>query len=312
METSDFIHKADDGAEIFVYRWWPEGAPRAVVQIAHGMAEHAARYAPVAAALTAAGYGVVANDHRGHGRSAQGDEDLGFFADRDGWNLCLGDLYALNRRLADEQPELPRILLGHSMGSFMAQQYFIEHGDSIAAGVLSGSNWGRGAMLWVGLALVAVETLRLGPRGRSTTVTAGSFGAYNDAINDPRTPFDWLSRDADEVQKYVDDPRCGFICTNRMWHDMLHGLRFIEDRGNMGHVPKHLPIYVFAGSEDPISDRTQGLEALLSAYRDIGLSAVSHKFYRGGRHEMFNETNREEVFADLIAWLDKAIKEGAS
>ncbi len=304
MESSDFILEAADGEEIFVYRWWPRERPRAVLQIAHGLAEHAARYAPMAASLTAAGYGVVANDHRGHGRTAQSEDDLGFFAEREGWNLCVADLHALNRRMAAEEPELPRILLGHSMGSFMAQQYVIEHGSSIAAGVLSGSNWGNGAMLWLALAVVAGETLRLGPRGRSKVVTALSFGAYNKGIDDPRTPFDWLSRDAAEVQKYLDDPRCGFICTNRLWHDLLHGLRFVEDKGNMSRVPKNLPLYVFAGSEDPVSNRTKGLEALLSAYRDIGLSNVSHKFYPGGRHEMFNETNRDEVIADLIAWLD--------
>ena len=307
MEAGDFIHTADDGAKIFVYRWWPEGEPRAVVQIAHGMAEHAARYAPLAAALVAAGYGVVANDHRGHGRSAKSDDDLGYFAGRDGWNLCISDLYALNRRLAAEHPQLPRILLGQSMGSFMAQHYFIEHGHSIAAGVLSGSDWGGGAMLLLGLGLAAVETLRLGPRGRSLPLTAISFGAFNKGIDNPRTPFDWLSRDAEEVRKYIDDARCGFLCTNRMWHDLLQGLRFIENRGNMARVPKQLPIYVLAGSEDPVSNRTKRLDALLAAYRRLGLSAVSHKFYPGGRHEMFNETNRAEVVADLISWLDGVV-----
>jgi alpha-beta hydrolase superfamily lysophospholipase len=167
MESSTFTLPPVESVALFAYRWLPHTMPRAVVQIAHGLAEHAGRYRRLAEALTGAGYAVYAHDHRGHGRTAPTSDDFGHFADHDGWNKCVDDLWQLNHRIAADHPGLPIVLLGHSMGSFMAQQFIAEHGDALAGVVLCGSG-GRPPLLLRAVALVArIERLRLGGRGRS-------------------------------------------------------------------------------------------------------------------------------------------------
>ena len=307
MQRSSFVLAAPDGAELYVYRWLPEGAAKAVVQIAHGLAEHGGRYARLAEALTGAGYAVYADDHRGHGRTARAADDLGFFAARDGWRSCLDDLWQLNRRIAADHPGLPIVLLGHSMGSFLTQQFISEHGEALAGAVLSGSGGKPDALAAVGRLFARIERLRLGARGRSRAIHQLSFGAFNKPFQPARTPFDWLSRDPAEVDKYAADPRCGFIASTQLWIDMLDALGDIAARGRQARIPKRLPIYVISGSKDPVGADTKSLKQLLAAYQAAGLEHVSHRFYEGARHELFNEINRDEVTRDLIAWLDDAI-----
>ncbi len=305
MTADSFTFPSQDGLDIFVYAWLPrDAAPRAVVQIAHGMAEHAGRYGRLAAALNEAGFTVYANDHRGHGRSVRQPADLGHLADRDGWTLALADLDRLNTLIRQRHPGLPVVLLGHSMGSFMAQRYMIEHGDRIAAVVLSASNGPIGPLRPIGVQVARLERLRLGRRGRSGLIHSMSFGSFNKGFRPVRTECDWLSRDAAEVDKYVADPLCGFVCSVQTWFDFLNGLGENEKADNLARIPKDLPVYVLAGSDDPVSARTAGLQRLMAAYETAGLRRVEHRFYPGGRHEIFNETNRDEVTADLVAWLD--------
>jgi len=307
MQSSSFTLAAADGVELFVHRWLPERAARAVVQVAHGLAEHSGRYARLAEALTGAGYAVYAHDHRGHGRTASRAEELGFFAARDGWRKCLDDLWQLNRRLAADHPGLPIVLIGHSMGSFMAQHLISEHGEAFAGVVLSGSGGRPNALAAAGRLVARVERMRLGGHGQSALINALSFGAFNKPFQPTRTRFDWLSRDGAEVDKYTADPRCGFIASTQLWIDLLDAIGDVTSRARQARIPKRLPIYVIAGSRDPVSDNTKSLEQLLSAYRAAGLERVSHRFYDGARHEIFNETNREEVTRELIAWLDGVI-----
>lgn len=304
MQASTFRLEAPDGITLFVYRWLPDTPPKAVVQIAHGLAEHAGRYARAAEALTRAGYGVYAGDHRGHGRTATIPADLGFFAERDGWNKCVGDLWQLNRRVAADHPGLPIVLLGHSLGSFMAQQFISEHGDALAGAVLSGSNGKPPPIAPVGRLLAQMERLRLGPRGHSALVHALAFGAFNKPFEPARTPFDWLSRDPAEVDKYIADPLCGFRSTVQLYIDVLVALGDIAEPARQARIPKRLPIYIFGGSRDPVGSN---IDQLLDAYGAADLERVTHKFYPDARHECLNETNRDEVTRDLIAWLDAVI-----
>jgi alpha-beta hydrolase superfamily lysophospholipase len=305
MQSSSFDLAGADGTPLFVYRWLPADEPKAVVQIAHGLAEHAGRYERLAGALTAAGYAVYANDHRGHGRSARSPDDLGFFAAHDGWSRCLDDLWRLNRRIAADHPGLPIVLLGHSMGSFMAQQFIAQHGEVLAGAVLSGSAGKPAPIAAVGKLVARIERLRLGPRGRSGLIHAMAFGAFNKPFAPARTPFEWLSRDPAEVDKYVADPRCGFQASVQLWIDLLDALGPIADPAAQACIPKALPIYIFAGTRDPVSGKNNAsLKQLLAAYSDAGLTRVMHRFYADGRHEMLNETNRDEVTRDLLAWLD--------
>jgi alpha-beta hydrolase superfamily lysophospholipase len=301
---STFTLETPDGVSLFIYRWLPDVPAKAVVQIAHGLAEHAGRYARFAAALSQRGYAVYANDLRGHGRTAKTTADLGFFAEHDGWNKCVGDLWWLNRQITTRHSGLPIVLFGHSMGSFLAQQLISDHGEELAGAALSGSNGKPAVLAAIARQLARLERLRVGPRGRSALMHAALFAAFNRPFRPARTPFDWLSRDPTEVDKYVADPLCGFCSTAQLYVDLLVGLGEMATPARQARIPKKLPLYIFNGSHDPVATN---IGQLLTAYQAAGLENVTHRTYRDGRHESLNEINRDEVTRDLITWLDLVI-----
>lgn len=303
MQPHQFQFRASDGAIIHVRRWLPDGPPRAVLQIAHGMAEHGGRYGRFAAALAGAGFACYASDHRGHGLTAARPEDLGFFAERDGWRRVLDDLWQLNRHIDAQHPGLPLIFFGHSMGSFLGQQFMAEHGAALTGAILSGSNGPPGPLVTLGRLAAQIERFRLGPRGRSGLLDQLSFGEFNRAFEPARTRFDWLSRDPAEVDAYIADPLCGFVCCTELWCELLANLPRLAAPGMLARVRKDLPLLVVAGAADPVSAGTRGLVRLLDAWREAGLTRVRHVFYPGARHELLNETNRDEVTADILRWL---------
>jgi len=305
--TSTFTLTLLDGVDLFIYCWLPMEKPKAVVQIAHGLAEHAARSARLADALTAAGYAVYANDHRGHGRTVKSADDLGFFAERDGWRKCVNDLWQLNRHVAASHPGLPIVLLGHSMGSTLAEQFMGDHGDVLAGVVLSGANGKPTLLAKIGGAITWAERVRLGARGKSRLVQSLTFDAFNKNFAPARTAFDWLSRDPAEVDKYVADPLCGFPATVQLWIDLLDGWAAVSCPAHRNRVPKALPLYLIAGGRDPVSGNTRQLEPWIAEHRAAGSMNLTHKFYSEARHELFNETNRDEVTADLIGWLEQIV-----
>lgn len=302
MIPPSFRVEAADGHRIPVYALSAVDAPRAVLLVAHGMAEHGARYAPLGAFLGERGYAVYALDHRGHGAVATGD-DKGHFGDEDGWQRVIADLHRVVLAVRAMHPGLPFVLLGHSMGSFISQGFALRHGEAIDALVLSGSNFGSTPLYRAGRAVARLEKLRQGAHGRSALLEFLSFGAFNKPFRPNRTGYDWLSRDNAEVDKYVHDPLCGFRVTNQLWIDLLGGLIEISARANLARIPPALPVYVFGGDRDPVGESGKGLPRLVAKLREAGLRDVSLKLYAGGRHETLNETNRAEVFADLAAWL---------
>ncbi len=304
MQNTTFDLLASDGLAVHTYRWLPGGDVQGVVQIAHGMAEHAGRYEHVAEALTSAGYAVYANDHRGHGKTAVTDDDLGFFAPSRGWATVLDDLYRLNQHIRSEHAAVPVHLFGHSMGSFLAQQFLFTFPGAVDGAVLSGSNRHPAAAVEAGAAVARAEIARIGPNGRSALLNLAAFGAYNKAFAPARTDFDWLSRDPAVVDAYIDDPLCGFVCTARMWLDVFSGLRVIRQTERLLEIPPFLPIHVFSGDQDPVGEAGAGVQRLVDAYEEAGLANVTLRLYPGGRHEMVNEINRDEVLTDLTAWLD--------
>jgi alpha-beta hydrolase superfamily lysophospholipase len=306
-QPSTFALAGADGARLLVYRWLPSAPPKAVVQIAHGLAEHAGRYHRLATTLAANGYAVYANDHRGHGRTATRPSDLGFFAKRDGWNKCVGDLWSLHQQLSADHRGRPVILIGHSMGSFLAQDFITRHGAALAGVVLSGSAGAPNALVTVARLIARLERLRLGAGGKSGLMRTIAFAPYSWQFRPVRTPYDWLSRDSAEVDKYIADPLCGFRPSAQLWIDMLDALGPIADPERQKRIPKQLPIYVLAGDRDPVSGNAKSLQQLVNAYRRAGLSQVTCKFYAGGRHNMFDETNRAEVVRDLLAWMERLI-----
>jgi alpha-beta hydrolase superfamily lysophospholipase len=303
MPGSEFELRADDGQRLLGRRWLPEGRPRAIVQIAHGLAEHSARYARFAGALNAAGYGAYANDLRGHGPKAAA-ADLGHFADRDGWAKCVADLWALNRVIAAEQPGVRIIFLGHSMGSFLARQFVAEHSDALAGAVYSGSNGKPPPIAAAGRLIARAERLRPGGRGKSKLLNGMMFGEYNKPFKPARTEFDWLSRDASEVDAYVADPLCGFPFTAQLLIDLLDAVPYLSSPASLEPIRKDMPIYVFSGERDPVGANIQGL---IDALKAAGFTRLTTRIYPGARHETLNETNRDEVTRDLIAWLDGVV-----
>jgi alpha-beta hydrolase superfamily lysophospholipase len=311
MASSDFRLRADDGALLFVHRWLPAGAPKAIVLIVHGMAEHAGRYARTADYLTAAGFGVYAHDQRGHGRSAA-EGDLGYFGERGGWERLTRDVHCIERRIASDFPGVPRFVLGHSLGSLLVRDYLCSQAPDIAGAVLSATKGSTGVLAKLGLGIALLERARVGAKGHSEILQNLSFGRFNWGFAPRRTEFDWLSRDPAEVDKYVADPLCGFPLTTQAWVDVFGGLARVEQNALISGMRPSLPLYLFAGDRDPVGPRTKGVPWLLAAYRRLGVGQPTFKFYPQGRHEMFNETNRDEVHRDLIAWFDAVLSRSAT
>ena len=300
MLASEFEFRADDGQALFGRCWLPEGPPRAVLQIAHGLAEHSARYARLAAALNEAGYAAYANDHRGHGPKAA-PANLGHFADEGGWDKVVGDLWTFNRLIVAEQPGVPIVFLGHSLGSFLGRGFISGHSDALAGVALSGSSGKPPMIATLGRIVAREERLRLGRRGKSDPVIQMWFGEFNKPFKPARTPYDWLSRDEKEVDAFVADPLCGFPFTTQLAIDVLDALPRVTSPASLASIRKDLPIYVFSGERDPVGVNIKGL---IQDLKGAGFTRLTTRLYLDARHEMLNETNRDEVTRDLIAWLD--------
>jgi len=305
MESKDCTFKTDDEAEIFCHQWFPKNKKRikGVVQIAHGMAEHSKRYRRFAEALTQEGFAVYANDHRGHGKTAGSLENVGYFADENGWDLVVNDMHKLTQIIKDNHPGVPVFLFGHSMGSFLSRNYIFLFGHEIKGVILSGTGGNPGLLGKIGYLVAKNESKKHGKKFRSPKLKELSFGKFNNAFKPNRTEFDWLSRDDAEVDKYVKDPYCGGDFTARFYEDLLTGINAINNMKNIKRIPKDLPIYLFSGEKDPVGNKTKGVKQVFKSYQKAGIRDVTLKFYEDGRHEMLNETNRKEVFKDVITWL---------
>ena len=305
MQHQSFWLNSSDSQPIYVNHWFSQQPPKAVVMVAHGMAEHSGRYARLGEALVNAGYELYAHDQRGHGQTASKGTQ-GHYADANGWDLVIDDIARLNHTIRQTHPTAPIFLLGHSMGSYIAQAYLMSHSASLQGAVLSGSNY-QPAMLYKAAQTIArIERKRQGPKGLSALIDKLSFGSFNKAFKPNRTEFDWLSRDPDEVDRYVNDPLCGFRCTNQLWIDLLGGLQHISSVKNLAKIDSSLPLLVIGGSDDPVSQGKR-LDDLAVALRMAGNRYVQLQVYPQARHELFNETNRDEVSAFLIQWLDQAL-----
>ncbi len=302
MSMEDLRLDAPDGHRIAAKFRAAEGQARGLVQILHGMAEHCARYEPVADALAAAGWAVITHDHRGHGASAASPADLGHFGDRDGWQRVLDDVRQVRELGRERTPDGPLVMLGHSMGSFIALNEQCERPGTVDRLVLSGSNRGGGALVSAGLGAAKLERLRQGPRGKSKVLAFLSFGSFNKGF-EGRTEFDWLSRDEGNVDRYIADPLCGFDCTNQLWVELLEAIIANGKSARLRRLPRDLRVYLLAGGRDPVSQGGAGVAGLERQLNEAGIREVTRVIYPEGRHEMFNETNRDDVVSELIAWM---------
>ncbi len=307
MQHHTFWLDSSDGVPLYVNHWRAEGAPRAVVMLAHGMAEHSGRYARFGQALVAAGFELYAHDQRGHGQTAQ-HGSLGHYADRDGWARVVGDLSTLNHHIRQQCPQTPIFLFGHSMGSYIAMAYLMHQSSGVQGAILSGSNY-QPLRLYTSATLIArFERWRQGKNGRSALIHWLSFGAFNRACKPARTAFDWLSRDPAEVDRYIADPLCGFRCSNQLWLDLLEGLQRITPSANLKQIDPRLPLLIIGGDHDPVS-QGQRLQDLADALSRSGHARTTLKRYPQARHELLNELNRDEVTRDLIDWLEQTLEQ---
>ena len=295
--------------DIYARRFDPNGEIRGVVQLSHGIAEHIARYDDFARFLAENGYVVVGNDHLGHGKSIGGDDELGFFSENGGWELAVGDMHALHEKTAEEFPGLPYFLFGHSMGSFLTRTYIIHYRTGLTGAVLCGTGQQTDAVIAAGRSMAALEVRRHGATYKSEKLNKLAFGGYNDGFAPARTVSDWLSRDEGMVDRYNDDPLCGYVPSAGLFHDMMSGLAFIGKPRNLARMKKDLPVYFISGDRDPVGENGEGVLRVYRAFLRAGMTDVTLRLFHDCRHELLNELNRHEVYADVLAWIDAKAKQ---
>lgn len=305
MVKREFTFPSADGkTAIHAVEWLPEGTPRAVLQISHGVAEYILRYEPFARHLTERGFAVVGHDHLGHGASvAKGAARL-YFGPKGSWNWVVEDIEQ-RRRLAHTQfPTCPYFLLGHSMGSFLARTYLIRYPGTVDGAVIMGTGHMTPALVAGGRLLAAAECRRIGEDKLSTVADKAAFGAYNKRFAPNRTALDWLSLNPENVDAYIADSLCGGTATAGLFREMLGGIRFITDEKNIRKMNHHTPILFISGAMDPVGDCSKGVERAAAAFRKTGMEDVTVKLYPELRHEILNEACRETVYADIDRWLE--------
>lgn len=307
MATRSFILEASDGIPITVHVWEPgkQVLPRGVIQISHGMAEFALRYDSFALQAAVQGYLVYAADHRGHGQTAGSLNKLGHLADKDGFTRVMNDQRELAVEIGKRHPEFPRILFGHSFGSFIAQMLIERHGNLFTGCILSGTRGPDPVLVFSGRLLARIVSLLTGKRTPSRFLTRASFGSYNARIPDAKSPNSWLSRDTAVVEDYDVSPWCGFPCTPGFYRDLMDGLSVIHKPWAIAGIPASLHVLILSGSCDPVGSYGKTVTRLAELYRNAGVLDVSLVIYEGGRHEMLNETNRGEVSGAILAWVDR-------
>ncbi len=311
MSEDKFTLDAEDGKKIFVYRWLPSDrkALKCIVQIAHGMAEHAGRYKRFAEYLNKEGIGVYANDHRGHGKTAGAIENVGIFADWSGWDLVVKDMKRLSGMIKNNHSGIPLFLLGQSMGSFLVRDYIAGKGDKVDGVILTGTAGDPGLKGSSGIIAAKLFSRIRGRNKPDKIIDKSVFGSYNKDFKPARTKFDWLSRDENEVDKYVDDDYCGGIFSSGFFVDLFTGLKKVNKIENIRSIPVMLPILLISGEKDPLGEDLKGVKRVIRSFKKAGIKNVEYKFYNGGRHEMLNELNKKEVFSDISGWIKSKLSD---
>lgn len=284
--------------------WIPEGKACAVVQILHGMSEHIERYRAFAQFLAQRGVFVVGHDHLGHGATADSEDEYGYFAEKNGNALMIQNIHRVYCLAKKRCPDVPYILFGHSMGSFLARQYLCEYGDGLDGAVICGTGYQPMAVVRLGMAISRAQACLFGWRYRSMLLRFMSFGSYNMKFRPHRTLCDWLSRDEEVVDAYIRDTRCGFAFTVNGYYNMFLGMSKILRSEDLQRMPKKLPVLFVSGAEDPVGSFGKGVRRVERMFREAGMEDVECILYPEDRHEILNELDREKVYQDIAGWME--------
>lgn len=310
MRKEEFYYDSRDGkSRLHAVRWTPENPDSivGVVQIVHGMAEYAARYEEFAFFLTERGFVVTGEDHLGHGKSVGETGVYGYFCEQDPATVLVRDVHRLKKMTQALYPQVPYIILGHSMGSFITRNYMFRYGTGIKAAVILGTGMQTMAALKASKAVAAVQRIFMGSKHVSRLIDKLAFGSYNKRIDNARTSVDWLSRDGDRVDEYLADQMCGFTFTVNGFSALFELISRLYDRRNLEKIPKTLPTYIVSGTGDPVGDYGRGVRRAYESLKAVGMENVKLKLYEGGRHELLNETNRDEIMEDIYGWLKENV-----
>lgn len=300
----EFYYPSVDGKhQVHAILWLPNnGQPKGVVQLVHGICEYALRYDHFARFLTEQGYAVTANDHLGHGKTVNSAEEYGYFTK---WTDLVRDVRTLQQKISGRFPKLPYFISGHSMGSFVTRTYLIDYPDGLSGAILSGTGQEAALSVAAGKLLTGLGN----PHKVNRLFYKLSIGAYNQKFAPARTTADWICRDEAVVDAYLADPLCNFPTKAGMNHAMMCGLQYIGNKHNLEKMNRNLPIYFFAGDHDPVGAMGEGVKKVARWFREVGMKEVTVRLYPDGRHEMLNEINKDEVYRDVLAWLEAHLPE---
>lgn len=310
MALKEWEQTLRDGTKLHMYEWKPTNNKNAkgVIQLVHGSAEHAKRYDEFANYMNENGYIVIADDHRGHGKTAKNKEDLGFFAEENGWETIIDDLAEITTLIKTTYPNLPIVMLGHSMGSFMERHYIIKYGENLKAAVICGTAYQPQMLLKFSKMIAKYHQKKLGPKEKDQMVYNLSYARFNKRFNkEGATGVEWISTDKKVQKKFKDDPLTGQVFSTSAFKDMFTGLMFIHKTKNIKKGPKDLPIFFISGEDDPVGNFGKGVKKVYKKFKKHHTN-VSLKLYPHARHEILNEPIKDEVFQDILIFYNQALK----
>lgn len=309
MIKEEFYYDSRDGvSKLHAVRYIPDGGEvRCVVQIVHGMAEYVERYEEFAEYLTNRGILVTGEDHMGHGKSVGKDGKFGYFCEQDPATVLVRDVHRLKKATQELYPNVPYVIMGHSMGSFIARNYMCRYGTGITGTVIMGTGMQPKKLMNMSKTLAALQKTFLGSKHVSVLIDKLAFGKYNDGIENPRTPFDWLSADAERVDKYIVDPLCGFTFTVNGFATLFELILRLHREESLEKIPKNMPVMMVSGTADPVGDYGKGVQKAYDSLHQAGLENIQLKLYEGSRHELLNDLSRNTVAKDICTWLEECI-----
>ena len=307
-KTDMFINSTNGRNRLHVIQWKPEGRPRAILQIAHGMSEYIDRYDRFASFLAENGLLVIGNDHLGHGESVNDEGELGYFDSEEPAKTLIDDLFRVTTTIRAQYPDLPFLFMGHSMGSFMARRYMMDHGGGVCGAIFMGTGSIPAGVLKMAQTMAGGIGRFRGEKFRSKTLQKAAFGSYTKRIEKALTPFDWLSRNTVNVEKYMADPLCGFNFTVNGYRTLFSLIEYIQEPANIAKLPKNVPILLISGKEDPVGKYGENVREIREIYRKAGVREVMMKLYPDDRHEILNEEDHEQADMDILEFVEHCLK----